>query len=165
MNKYKKEYLKYIVAIFSLGTILLWPVSIDHINGDSLTSLQYDEIVKRYQSVKRGEQSELEELLISIIDDRLKCYEETSDYALRLSQCRKKYQYQILRAARENLKSSPSLGEFMICTQDCPLAYSFCNGEELSGQDQEDCRQIEALCIEVCLDSFWRGNSITNNTQ
>ncbi|MBF0204135.1 MAG: hypothetical protein HQK67_07425 [Desulfamplus sp.] len=162
INKSKKQYLKYILSFLCLITILFWPESFQYIDDQSLINDEYNAIIQKYQFIKKGEQSELKELFLAVINDRLKCYFNTSDYSLRLQNCRKEYAYQILRTARENLKSSPSLGEFMLCIQDCPLSYSFCNGEESSGTSTQDCREIEALCIERCLDAFWRGNSLSD---
>ncbi|MBF0378198.1 MAG: hypothetical protein HQK72_12060 [Desulfamplus sp.] len=128
----------------------------------NLLNAQYDQIIQNYELTKETEQSDLKPILLKIVNNRLKCYSDTSEYSLRLSNCRKKYQYELLRAARENLKSSPSLGEFMLCTQNCPLAYSFCNGEELTENESQNCQEIEVLCVERCLDAFWRGNGFSN---
>ncbi|MBF0241678.1 MAG: hypothetical protein HQK64_04280 [Desulfamplus sp.] len=160
-NKFNKL-LKYTLVVLPFCAILLLPRTTGESHKISLIAMQYDELVEKYEVVKQAEQSDLKKIFIKIINTRLKCYSETSDYSLRLSECRKNYQYAILRAARENLKSSPSLGDFMLCTQDCPLAYSFCNGEELSEGESKDCREVETLCIELCLDAFWRGNSLSN---
>lgn len=160
----KVNFFKYIVFIVILGTILFWAYPAGKESNDHLTSSQYDAIVHQYEAIKRAEQSNLQDILLQIVNVRLKCYLNTSEYSLRLSECRKQYEYDILRAARENLKSSPSLGEFMLCIQNCPLAYSFCNGEELVEGKSIDCRNIEILCIENCLDMFWRGSSLSEST-
>ncbi len=158
----KIKYLEYILAILFFITILFWAKTIDQ-TKKSLIAIQYDDIVYQYEVIKTAEQSDLKSVFIKIINKRLKCYADTSDYSLRLSTCRKTYEYDILRAARDNLKSSPSLGDFMLCTQNCPLSYSFCNGEEFSEGESQDCRDIESLCIETCLNEFWRGNDLNEN--
>lgn len=158
----KKKILKYTSVTLFFCTVLFWSKIIDQNDNNSLIAMQYDDIIQQYEFVKTAEQSDLKDVFLEIIDRRLKCYSDTSDYSLRLSTCRKDYDYEILIAARENLKSSPSLGEFMLCTQNCPLSYSFCNGEELSEGESKDCREIEVLCIETCLNAFWRGNSLSD---
>ncbi|MBF0469266.1 MAG: hypothetical protein HQK61_10355 [Desulfamplus sp.] len=161
-KKNKKRYLRYLVFLISFILVVLSPGSMGYYDK-SLISIEYDAIVEKYKLIKQGEQSELKDLLIAVVDNRLKCYFETPNYMLRLENCRKKYEYEILRTARENLKSAPSLGYFMLCVQDCPLSYSFCNGEDFSDHEtDQDCKEIEVLCIEKCLDTFWRGNSLSD---
>ncbi|MBF0302226.1 MAG: hypothetical protein HQK73_04235 [Desulfamplus sp.] len=162
MNKIK--FLNYVFLILLFATVFFYPKTLWQNSKVSSTSAQYEQLVQQYEVIKQTELSDLQDILIEIINARLKCYTDTSDYSLRLSECRKKYQYAILRAARENLKSSPSLGEFLLCIQNCPLSYSFCNGEELSEGNSKNCRNIEVLCIERCLDDFWRGNSLNDDT-
>ncbi|MBF0574045.1 MAG: hypothetical protein HQK69_09855 [Desulfamplus sp.] len=159
----KQKSLKYILAMLTFVTILFWTRPIGQNSRSNEINSQYDQIIHNYELTKDTEQSDLKPILLKIIDKRLKCYENIADYSLRLSTCRKQYQYELLRAARDNLKSSPSLGDFMLCTENCPLAYSFCNGEDMTPEeDSQKCQEIEVLCVERCLDAFWRGNGFSD---
>ncbi len=160
-----KKTFKYIFTIFAFVVIFIWAKPTGQHSSEDSIATQYDQIVYQYEMIKKAEQSDLKEVFLDIVKNRLKCYSANSDYSVRLSTCRKAYQYALLRAARENIKSSPSLGDFMLCIQNCPLAYSFCNGEELSEGQSKDCLQIEILCIESCLDKFWRGNSLSDTIE
>ncbi|WP_139786636.1 hypothetical protein [Desulfamplus magnetovallimortis] len=120
----------------------------------------YGAIIETYNMIKASEASDLKDLWLELIDERIKCYSETSDYSLRLNNCRKYYIFKILITAREQIKSAPSIGAFMRCVRDCPLAFSLCNGELAVEAIEADCRDIEALCVEVCLDKYWRGNTL-----
>ncbi len=136
--------------------ILCLPRSVDDADNDIISG-QYAFMVQEYNEIKKAEHSELKPLLLEIIDNRLQCYSKTSSYSLRLKNCRKEYIYQMLRTAREQIKAAPNVGEFVLCIRDCPLAFSFCNAEETMAYSEIDCREIEALCIETCLDNSWRG--------
>ncbi|MBF0228046.1 MAG: hypothetical protein HQK63_00395 [Desulfamplus sp.] len=160
----KQKSLKYILALLVFITIVFWAQPMGQNSRSKSLNAQYDKILHNYELTKKMEQSDLKPIFLKIVNMRLKCYSDTSDYLLRLSNCRKQYQYELLRAARENLKSSPSLGEFMLCIQNCPLAYSFCNGEELTENESQNCQETEVLCVEGCLDAFWRGRGFNNTS-
>lgn len=147
---------------FRIGLIVLmigllgFPIAIDD-NDENIEFDAFRKIVKRYGEIKKAEQSELKPFWIEIINKRIQCYSSTLDYRLRLQNCRKEYMYEILITAREETKSTPSLGEFMWCVRDCPLAFSLCKGEEYLEYSGIECVEVESLCIEKCLDDYWRG--------
>lgn len=159
MKKSTKKYYKISIYFLFLTLILIcWPEPAGQVGNISMPG--YIAIVKHYNQVKQEETSELNDLLIKIVEDRLQCYSEVSDYTLRLQKCRKEYTYNILRTAREQIKSAPSVGYFMRCIQECPITFSICSGEDNYSIDDRDCVEMEVLCIESCLDKFWRGTSL-----
>ncbi len=118
----------------------------------------YEQMVGGYEMIKGVELSELEGKLKAVAVARNDCYEGLSNLSLRLTKCRKHYSFDILELARQNIKSSPSLGKFMLCVRECPLAYSMCRGDEsIEANDDSECYVKEVQCIEACLDLYWRG--------
>ncbi len=119
----------------------------------------YKQMVGGYEMIQGIELSELEGEFKTVVRSRNDCYEGLSDLSLRLTKCRKRYLSDILALARQNIKSSPSLGRFMLCIRECPLAYSMCRGEEsIEANNDSECIVREVQCIEVCLDYYWRGS-------
>lgn len=118
----------------------------------------YEDMVKGYEAIQKVELSELETELKAVVKRRNDCYGSLSNISSRLTICRKRYLYDILSLARQNIKSSPTLGKFMLCVRECPLAYSMCEGTEHKEVDiNSECTVEEVKCIESCLDLYWRG--------
>ena len=118
----------------------------------------YEQMVKGYEMIQDVELSELEDELKAVATARNDCYGGLSKISSRLKTCRKSYLSDILALARQNIKSAPDLGKFILCIQDCPLAYSMCQGEEFNETDDDsECIVKEVQCIESCLDRYWRG--------
>ncbi len=118
----------------------------------------YERMVMGYEMIQGVELSELERELKAEVNARNDCYEGLSNLSMRLKICRKQYLTDILVLARKNIKSSPSMGKFVLCVQECPLAYSMCRGEESNeANDGSECAVKEVQCIEACLDRYWRG--------
>ena len=155
------KFFKYLCIPLICILILCLPRFLENLeHGDQSKSDAYVSLIDMYSAIKTKEQSELKPLLIEIIDKRLQCYSEKADFRMRLKNCRKTYMHQVLRTAREEIKSAPSLGEFMLCIINCPFVFSMCKGEENGSHENVDCRDIECLCIEDCLDRFWSGNNL-----
>lgn len=155
--------LKYLGYIFFFCVIsLLLPSSMNY-KYERLHLSPYGRFIAQYERITTdGEHSDLKPYLFEIVSERLKCYSKTSDYNQRLQKCRKEYMYKALRTAREQIKAAPSLGEFVTCVRDCPLSFSLCKGKEASGYTDSDCKDVEILCIETCLDDYWRGNQLSD---
>ena len=118
----------------------------------------YNLITKEYKSIQKVEFSELETELEALVKKRNDCYGSHSELSSRLSDCRKHYLSDILALARQNIKSAPSLGKFMLCVRECPLTYSMCRGAESDEANPDvECSIKEVQCIEACLDLYWRG--------
>ena len=60
------------------------------------------------------------------IQNRLKCYEENHDYGQRIQICNNKYVKSLVRHARKGIHSRPSLGEFVLNVDMCPILYNIC---------------------------------------
>ena len=91
------------------------------------------------------------------IQRRLKCYEENHDYGQRIQICNNKYVKNIVHNARKAVHSRPSLGEFVLHINLCPILYNICMGQ--TAYDKERCIQFERQCIDYTLDIFWRGSA------
>lgn len=118
----------------------------------------YESMVKGYEDIQHVELSELEGDLRAVVTARNECYGQYSDLGSRLSICRKEYLSDILALSRQKVKAAPSLGKFMLCVRECPLAYSMCRGTEPKVEDTNaECAMQEVRCIESCLDQYWRG--------
>ena len=117
----------------------------------------YGLILEHYETISETRLSELEEVLVETVNARVDCYGELS-YDKKLLECRKQYMRTVLEIARQNIKSSPSLGEFMLCVRDCPLTHALCRGTDWNwASDPSECIETEARCLEWCLDAYWRG--------
>ncbi|MCP4021584.1 MAG: hypothetical protein GY729_07065 [Desulfobacteraceae bacterium] len=113
-------------------------------------------ILERYEEVKQTDLSnELHAKIFDIVQTRRDCFASQVTYDARNNTCRKEYTLSIFQLARENIKSAPMLGLFIRCIRECPIAGSLCTGEEGTNEDQ--CIDMEARCIEFCLDKYWRG--------
>ncbi len=134
------------------------------VGGEDRAWVQYEKMVARYETVRKTELSEFEGLLEKVAKERFACYADISAYDKRLVNCRKQYMNDILEIARQNIKSAPSLGEFMLCVRDCPLAYSMCRGVDTDGDyEPSECIEAEVQCVEWCLDTYWRGDGMNEN--
>ncbi|MBF0200247.1 MAG: hypothetical protein HQK66_02850 [Desulfamplus sp.] len=156
----KKLYQKIRLAvpiILLLLCIIFWPTVVDI---ETSATSSYESIIAHYNRIKQGEHSELKPFLEEVVRDRIFCYSSTSEYSLRLLNCRKEYIYRLLRTAREKIKSAPSLGKFILCIRDCPLSFSLCKGEEYLEATGIECEDMEILCIENCFDRYWRGSRL-----
>ena len=91
------------------------------------------------------------------IQNRLKCYEENHDYGQRIQICNNKYVKSLVRHARKGIHSRPSLGEFVLNVDMCPILYNICMGQ--TEDDKERCILFERQCIDYTLDMFWRGSA------
>lgn len=119
----------------------------------------YWDVVWYYGMIQKVELSELEGELKAIVMRRNSCYEGLSNPTSRLKTCRKRYLNDILDLARNNIKSAPSMGKFILSVRECPLAYSMCQGTEPEETDANlVCTVREIQCIEACLDTYWRGS-------
>lgn len=120
----------------------------------------YEDMVMGYEAIEEVELSELEGELKEVVKRRNDCYGNISNLSPRLSICRKHYLSEILALARQNIKSAPDLGKFMLCVRECPLAYSMCAGTEIEEINiNSECTIKEIQCIELCLDRYWRGTN------
>lgn len=91
----------------------------------------------------------------SIIEDRLMCYSMNKSFSRRLKTCNNEYVKQIVHAAREKIKSRPSVGIFVAQVGLCPILYNICMGK--TQNDKDRCITFERQCIDYNLDEHWRG--------
>ena len=91
------------------------------------------------------------------IQNRLRCYEENHDYGQRIQICNNKYVKSIVQHARKAVHSRPSLGEFVLNVDLCPILYNICMGQ--TEDDKDRCIRFERQCIDYTLDMFWRGSA------
>ena len=91
------------------------------------------------------------------IRNRLACYEENHEYGKRIQICNNKYAKNIIQAARKAIHSRPSLGEFALNINMCPILYNICMGN--TEGNKERCILFERQCIDYTLDIFWRGSA------
>tara|TARA_B100000614_G_scaffold259483_1_gene284175 strand:- start:276 stop:797 length:522 start_codon:yes stop_codon:yes gene_type:complete len=147
-----------VVSVF-LGATALYLVLASPFETDRSAWEFYDQMVLGYEMIQDIELSELEDEFQTVVSERNDCYRGLSNLSARLSVCRKQYLTDILALARQNIKSSPSMGKFLLCVQECPLSYSMCRGTVTDEVDPDaDCTLNEVKCIEGCLDLYWRGN-------
>lgn len=117
----------------------------------------YAYVVGEYTRIRGTRLStELYPELVALIEDRQRCYVEKQGYSDRIDACRRDYLNRILETARVNIKAAPLLGNFIICIRDCPISHAICAGER-SEHPELPCTDVEAQCIEYCLDLYWRG--------
>lgn len=155
LKKYRKYAAGALVAVAAALSLMI------HFRGKNPAWVRYESMVERFETVRQVEFSELDGLLEKVVKDRFDCYATIAGYEKRLLKCRKQYMNKILEIARNNIKSSPSLGEYMLCVRDCPLAYSMCRGvDEDDVYDPMECIEVEIQCVEWCLDTFWRGDGL-----
>lgn len=100
---------------------------------------------------------ELHSELLRIIKARKECFSTQKSYDARSVTCKREYVNDLVRLARDKIKSAPLRGLFIRGIRECPIAGSLCNGEE--GTQELECMETEARCIEFCLDAYWRGGS------
>jgi len=118
-----------------------------------------EETLEKYELVKKTELTrELRYRTLGIVKDRKNCFSTQITYSERNNTCKREYTYQIVQLAREKIRSAPMRGLFIRCIRECPIAGSLCSGED--GTSEQQCIQMEAQCIEYCLDEFWRGGNI-----
>ncbi len=144
-------------AVFLAAAILLLAIMNPFQKKNSAWDF-YRQMVTGYEAIQKVELSELETELKAVVKRRNDCYGNLSNFSSRLTVCRKHYLSDILALARKNIKSSPSLGKFMLCVRECPLVYAMCEGAGLNEGDIDlECTVEEIQCIESCLDKYWRG--------
>lgn len=146
--------------LISLGIIFVL-IYLGHYSHDDQENYDKRAIEK---SIEQYEQSKLtvlsEELhsdLIRIIEARKECFSSQKSYDGRSATCKRAYVNEIVRLARNKIKSAPMRGLFIRAIRECPIAGSLCNGEY--GMQEIECIEMEARCIEYCLDQYWRGGS------
>ena len=154
----------FLVVIFSLLYLL-------HYRNDDIDNYNKKAIevtLEKYEAIKKIEISDhLNGNLVEIIKGRKECFLSQIPYFSRNKKCNKDYINKIFELARDDIKSAPSdrdyiqsepmLGLFVRCLQECPIYGSLCNGEE--GSSEQECIDMEARCIEYCLDENWRGGN------
>lgn len=91
----------------------------------------------------------------NLIRERLECYAEYANYSERIQICNNDYLKGLVQAARNKIKSRPSLGRFVLNVGICPVMYNICMGQ--TGNDEERCVDFERQCIDYTLDTYWRG--------
>jgi len=91
------------------------------------------------------------------IRNRLKCYEEKHEYLGRIQICNNAYVKRIVDLARRSVHSRPSIGEFVLNVDMCPIVYNLCMGQ--TERNRERCILFERQCIDYTLDVFWRGSA------
>ena len=145
------------VVVFLGGVVLYLALANPFVEDKSAWEF-YDRMVLGYEAIQGIELSELEDEFVTVVAARNDCYRGLSNLSARLSVCRKSYLTDILALARQNIKSSPSMGKFLLCVQECPLSYSMCRGTVTDQTSaDETCTLKEVRCIEGCLDLYWRG--------
>ena len=119
------------------------------------THKNIDMVVQAYQKIARVQPSKVgSEGFTQIIRRRLTCYERTATPLERFRVCSTPYVDEIIRNARQYVKSKPDLGRFIRRVRFCPIIHSMCIGEH---QEPEHCILMERQCIDSELDRYWRG--------
>lgn len=114
--------------------------------------------LEQYEQIRKTILShELHFELLKIIKARKECFSTQKSWDARSVSCKRKYVNDIVLLARDKIKSAPMRGLFIRSIRECPIAGSLCKGEE--GTQELECMEMEARCIEYCLDAYWRGGS------
>ena len=140
-------------------TALLCLRAAPKVEGKDLTGNTNIQLVRQlYNNVRDTMPSEVNAAEnTQTIQNRLKCYEENHDYGQRIQICNNKYVKSLVRHARKGIHSRPSLGEFVLNVDMCPILYNICMGQ--TEDDKERCILFERQCIDYTLDMFWRGSA------
>lgn len=140
-------------------TALLCLCAAPKVEGKDLTGNTNIQLVRQlYNNVRDTMPSEVNAAEnTQTIQNRLKCYEENHDYWQRIQICNNKYVKSLVRHARKGIHSRPSLGEFVLNVDMCPILYNICMGQ--TEDDKERCILFERQCIDYTLDMFWRGSA------
>ncbi len=140
-----------VVVLFGL---LLWktmPETIQDVSDVQMLRHLYTAVNDtRPSSVNAGEN-------VAIIQDRLACYRQRSDYKWRYDICTTRYIEALVAQGRATLQSRPDVGNFVTLVALCPVMYNMCR-LSARGATAERCVQFERQCIDYAFDFSWRGS-------
>lgn len=149
----------FLAAIF----FILYEYFYDNQNQSDYNKRAIKNSLEKYELIKKTELSEeLYDQILEIIRNRNDCFSSRFSYSERKDKCNREYTNKIIRLIRAKIKSAPMPGLFIRCIKECPIAGSLCNGEE--GRNELECLEMEARCIEYCLDEYWRGGNFPNGS-
>jgi len=142
-------------------SFLLYEYFHDNKNQNDYNKRAIESSLKKYEQIKKTPLSdELHDRILEIIQKRKDCFFSRFSYTERNDKCNREYTNKIIQVARANIKSAPMPGLFIRCIKECPIAGSLCNGEQ--DDNEFECMNMEARCIEYCFDEYWRGGNLTN---
>jgi hypothetical protein len=142
-----------LVLVLLAGVVLLGHGTASATPADTRKNIDY--VVWAYEWIARVQPSKVgSEGFAQIIRNRLTCYARSATPLERFRVCSTPYVDEIIRNARQYVKSKPDIGRFIWRVQFCPIIHSMCIGEH---HGLEDCILMERQCIDAVLDLYWRG--------
>jgi hypothetical protein len=154
-----KKYFNFLLAIITLAIVLIIILMFIPVNYTKVKNENYygylEDLYTEVENAKLSNDNSKD--IDEIIERRLACYASSISYRKRIAECNPQYIADLVSFARENVRSNPLLGNFVINSGSCPVMFNVCRGTE--NKSTEECIKIENQCIELMMDKYWRGSN------